>query len=417
MVEFSSVDTAWVMISAFLVFIMHLGFATVEAGFTRSKNTGSIIMKNIFTIAMGALVFLVVGFTIAFSEGNALFGGLDHLFLKGVGLELWPGLTIPSLTFFLFQAMFAATAATIVSGAVAERIKFSAYIVFSVVLVGLLYPTVAHWIWGGGWLGGMETPFLDFAGSTVVHSVGAWAALAAVIILGPRIGKFNADGTPNAIPGHSIAMAAIGGLLLWFGWFGFNPGSELAMNANVALIATTTNTAAAAGAIAAIGLTWLRYGKPDVGMTINGFLAGLVAITAGCAFVTPLWALVIGILAGSIVVYAVDILERIGKLDDPVGAISVHGVCGVFGTLSVGLFASENGLITTGQISQLISQIIGIVAVFIFVFPAALLIFKAVDILVGARVGEREEIEGLDATEFGMSAYPEFVGTGIRNGR
>jgi len=416
MVEFSSVDTAWVMISAFLVFIMHLGFATVEAGFTRSKNTGSILMKNIFTISMGTLVFFAVGFTIAFSEGNALFGGLDHFFLKGVGLEIWPGLTIPSLTFFLFHAMFAATAATIVSGAVAERIKFSAYIVFSVVLVGLLYSTVAHWIWGGGWLSSMETPFLDFAGSTVVHSVGAWAALAAVIILGPRIGKFNADGTPNAIPGHSIAMASIGGLLLWFGWFGFNPGSELALTANVALIATTTNLAAAAGAMAAIGLTWMRYTKPDVGMTINGFLAGLVGITAGCAFVTPFWALVIGTLSGIIVVYSVDILERIGKLDDPVGAISVHGVCGVFGTLSVGLFASENGLITTGQISQLTSQVIGIFAVFIFVFPAALLIFKAVDILIGVRVGKREEIEGLDAAEFKMSAYPEFVGTGIRNG-
>ncbi|MEE8167954.1 MAG: ammonium transporter [Candidatus Hydrothermarchaeales archaeon] len=417
MMEFSSVDTAWVMISASLVFIMHLGFATVEAGFTRSKNTGSIIMKNIFTIAMGTLVFLSIGFTLAFSKGNALFGGLNHIFLMDVGLDLWPGLTIPSLTFFLFQAMFAATAATIVSGAVAERIKFSAYVVFSVILVGLIYSTVAHWIWGGGWLGSMETPFLDFAGSTVVHSVGAWAALAAVIILGPRIGKFNEDGTPNAIPGHNIAIAAIGGLLLWFGWFGFNPGSELALNANVALIATNTNIAASAGAMGAIGLTWLRFKKPDVGMTINGFLAGLVGITAACAFVTPLWALLIGILSGIIVVYAVDVLERIGKLDDPVGAISVHGVCGVFGTLSVGLFASENGLITTGQISQLISQITGIVAVFIFVFPASLLIFKAVDILIGTRVSEREEIEGLDVTEFGMSAYPEFVGTGARNGR
>jgi Amt family ammonium transporter len=358
---------------------------------------------------MGAIAFLVIGFSLAFSEGNAVIGDLRYVFLQTLGLEAWPGLAIPALAFFLFQMMFAATAATIVSGAVAERIKFSAYVLFSFVLVAFIYATVAHWVWGGGWLSSLSTPFVDFAGSTVVHSVGGWAALAGVIVLGPRLGKFNPDGTPNAIPGHSIALASLGGLILWFGWFGFNPGSELAADEMIAHIAVTTNTAAAAGALSAMLVSWYRLRKPDVGMTINGFLAGLVGITAPCAAVTPFWALIIGILAGAIVVFAVDFFERVLRVDDPVGAISVHGACGVFGTLSVGLFASENGLITTGSVEQLFSQIVGIIAVFLFVFPSAYLLFKALDLALGTRVPVNEEVEGLDLGEFGISAYPDFM--------
>ncbi|HDH28044.1 MAG TPA: ammonium transporter [Euryarchaeota archaeon] len=402
-------DTMFVLFSAYLVFIMHLGFATVEAGFTRAKNTASIIMKNMFTVALGTMIFFIFGFTLAFSGNGAWIGNLDHLFIEGVGLAPWAGLTIPGLAFFFFQAMFAATAATIVSGAVAERIKFNAYALYSILLIGVIYATVAHWVWGGGWLSNLDTPFVDFAGSTVVHSVGAWSALAGVIVLGPRIGKFQKDGTPNAIPGHNIALAAIGGLLLWFGWFGFNPGSELAADLQIAHIAVTTNLAGAAGAITAMLISWVRLRKPDVGMTINGFLAGLVGVTAATAVVTPFWASIIGVISGLIVVYAVDFFESTLKLDDPVGALSVHGACGVFGTLSVGLFSAENGLITTGSISQLISQIIGIGSVFLFVFPAAFAAFKILDRVIGIRVPAEDELKGLDITEFGLSAYPDFI--------
>lgn len=407
--EINLLDTMFVLFSAYLVFLMHLGFATVEAGFTRAKNTASIIMKNMFTVAIGAMIFFIFGFTLAFSGDGAIIGNLNHLFITGVGLEAWPGLTIPGLAFFFFQAMFAATAATIVSGAVAERIKLNAYAIFSILLIGFVYATIAHWIWGGGWLSTMKTPFIDFAGSTVVHSVGAWSALAGVIVLGPRIGKFRKDGTPNAIPGHNIALAAIGGLLLWFGWFGFNPGSRLAADAAVAHIAVTTNLAGASGALTAMLVTWKRLKTPDVGMTINGFLAGLVGITAATAVVTPFWASVIGVLSGAIVVYAVDFFEAKLRLDDPVGALSVHGACGVFGTLAVGLFSMENGLITTGSLDQLISQVIGVASVFLFVFPTAYIAFRLLDRTIGIRVPAEDEVKGLDVTEFGLNAYPDFI--------
>lgn len=405
--EINLLDTLWVLIASFLVFIMHLGFTTIEAGLTRSKNTISIITKNVFTIAMGSIVFMVIGFTLAFSGSGKFIGDLSYFMINGLNSDPWPGLMIPAMAFFLFQAMFAATSATIVSGAVAERIKFSAYIVVSIVLVGLVYPIIAHWIWGGGWLSSLG--FHDFAGSTVVHSVGGWTALATVIILGPRFGKFDDKGTPQAIAGHNIGLAAIGCLLLWFGWFGFNPGSELALTSRVPLIAITTNIAAAGGGIAALAVTRFRGGKPDISMFLNGILAGLVAITAPCAVVTPHWALVIGVLAGIIVVYAVEFIEAKLKLDDPVGAISVHGVCGLFGTISVGLFSSSNGLITTGSASQLIVQLIGSGATFALVFVSALIIAKAVDMTIGLRVPAEVEIKGLDMTEFGGDAYPDFL--------
>ena len=405
--EISLLDTMWVLIASFLVFIMHLGFTTIEAGLTRSKNTISIITKNVFTIVMGSIVFMVIGFTLAFSGSGSFIGDLGHFFINGVGEGPWPGLLIPALAFFLFQAMFAATSATIVSGAVAERMKFSAYIVVSVVLVGLIYPIITHWVWGGGWLSSLG--FHDFAGSTVVHSVGAWTALATVIVLGPRFGKFDEKGNPRAMPGHNIGLAAIGCLLLWFGWFGFNPGSELAFDSAVPMIAITTNVAAAGGGLAALAVSWLKTKKPDAGMFLNGILAGLVAITAPCAVVSPQWALVIGLIAGSIVVYAVEFIESKLKIDDPVGAISVHGVCGVFGTLAVGLFASENGLITTGSASQLIVQAIGVVSTFGLVFFSALVMAKIIDKLLGLRVSPEVEINGLDITEFGGDSYPDFL--------
>ncbi len=405
--EISLIDTMWVLVASFLVFIMHLGFAAVEAGFTRSKNTISIITKNVFAIAMGIVVFMVIGFSLAFSGDGSFIGNLDLFMISGVGSSPWPDLMIPAAAFFLFQAMFAATAATIVSGAVAERMKLSAYILLTVVLVALIYPIIVHWVWGGGWLEALG--FEDFAGSTVVHSVGAWTALAIVMVLGPRFGKYDEKGKPQAIAGHNIGLATIGVILLWFGWFGFNAGSELAMTADVPLIAVTTAISAAGGGLAAMLVSKLKGGKPDVGMALNGILGGLVGITAGCAVVSPLWALVIGILSGVIVVYAVEFIESKLKIDDPVGAIAVHGVCGVFGTISVGLFSSANGLITTGSASQLLVQLIGVGATFGLVFVSALVLAKVVDIALGLRVPAEAEIKGLDLTEFGGDAYPDFL--------
>ncbi|MFH1403897.1 MAG: ammonium transporter [Candidatus Altiarchaeota archaeon] len=413
-VEISNLDTFWVLMAAFLVFLMHLGFAMVETGFTRSKNSVNIIMKNIMTISMAAIVFMVIGFSITFGgDVSGLIGNpTEYLMIKGVSLEKpWPGTTVAALAFFIFQMMFAGTAATIVSGAVAERIKFLGYILFAIVIVAFIYPVVGHWIWGGGWLA--EKGMIDFAGSTVVHLVGGSAALAGVIVLGPRIGKFT-NGRINVIPGHSIPLAALGGLILWFGWFGFNPGSNLAMTPAVALIAVTTNTAAAAGAITTMVVTWLRNGKPDVSMTINGFLAGLVAITAGTAAVSPVSSALIGVVAGILVVFAVEFFDRILRVDDPVGAISVHGACGAWGTIAVGLFAEKaytggvSGLLFGGGLSQLIIQVTGVVATFLFVFASSFTLFKSIDLFLGLRVSEQEEIVGLDIGEHGMFAYPDF---------
>ncbi|MFW6295379.1 MAG: ammonium transporter, partial [Halanaerobium sp.] len=317
------------------------------------------------------------------------------------------GLDIPIAAFFIFQTVFAATAATIVSGAMAERTNFSGYLAYSVVITAFIYPVVGHWIWGGGWLA--EMGIVDFAGSTVVHSVGGWAALAGAIVLGPRIGKYNEDGSANALPGHNLLMAALGVFILWFGWFGFNPGSTVAgTDLSIASIAVTTNLAAAAGAVMAMIVSWIKYGKADVSMTLNGALAGLVGITAGTAAVGNLSAVIIGGLAGIIVIYAVEFFDKL-QIDDPVGAVSVHGVCGAFGTISVGIFATEGGLLFGGGISLLITQIIGVVTVFFWAFGLGFVLFKAIDAVIGLRVSEEDEIEGLDYSEHGAESYPDFV--------
>jgi len=408
----SLLDTMWVLIAAFLVFIMHLGFAMVESGFTRAKNAVNIIMKNIMTIALAGIVFSMIGFGIAFGGdiGGFMGNAGEFVGLNGLGAGAWAGTTVSAVAFFLFQMVFAGTSATIVSGAVAERIKFASYIIFAVLIVALIYPFVAHWIWGGGWLN--DLGMIDFAGSTVVHLVGGSAALAGVMILGPRIGKYK-DGKSNVIAGHSLPLAALGGFILWFGWYGFNAGSSLAMDASVPMIAVTTTLAAGAGASLTMLVTWLRNNKPDVGMTINGFLAGLVAITAGCANVGPMSAMLIGASAGIIVVYAVEFFDQKLKLDDPVGAISVHGVCGAFGTLAVGLFAQASfggvdGLFFGGGFDQLAIQLIGVAATFAFVFVTAFAVFKAIDMFVGLRVNEQEEVVGLDIGEHALLAYPDF---------
>jgi ammonium transporter, Amt family len=354
-------------------------------------------------------VFALVGFTFAFGEGNS--------FLGWTGWALDPdrydfgNLTIA--TYFIFQVAFAATAATIVSGAMAERTKFRSYLIYTVFITGLIYPIVVHWVWGGGWLSELDTPFADFAGSTVVHGVGGWAALMGAAILGPRIGKYGPDGKPRAIPGHSIPMALLGVLILFIGWFGFNPGSELAADLAVVDIAVTTIIAAAAGAVVAMFTIWVVSGKPDVAMVGNGLLAGLVGITAGCAAVSNWGAFFIGAIAGLVVVFSVLFFDRI-KIDDPVGAISVHGTCGAWGTLAVGLFATEGGLFYGDGGDQLLSQFIGVIAVFAFVAVTSGILFLAIKYAVGLRVSEEEEFEGLDVAEHGSPGYnPDVLAGGV----
>ena len=399
-----AIDTVWTLIAAFLVFFMQAGFAMVEAGFTRAKNAGNIIMKNMMDFASGSLVFWAVGFAFMFGSGNSFIGTTGY-FLQDSFANL--GLDIPIAAFFIFQTVFAATAATIVSGAMAERTNFSGYLAYSVVITAFIYPVVGHWIWGGGWLA--EMGIIDFAGSTVVHSVGGWAALAGAIVLGPRIGKYNEDGSANALPGHNLLMAALGVFILWFGWFGFNPGSTVAgTDLSIASIAVTTNLAAAAGAVMAMIVSWIKYGKADVSMTLNGALAGLVGITAGTANVGNLSAVIIGAIAGMIVIYSVEFFDRL-QIDDPVGAVSVHGVCGAFGTLAVGIFATDGGLLFGGGISLLITQLIGVVTVFFWAFGLGFVLFKAIDALIGLRVSEEDEIEGLDYSEHGAESYPDFM--------
>lgn len=398
----TGLNTFWVLIAASLVFFMQAGFALVEAGLTRSKNTTNIFFKNLMDFAIGTIGFWVIGYGIMFGSGNGFFGSFE-LFSK---TDHGTALGIPNLAFFFFQLVFAATSATIVSGAMAERTKFVSYLVYSAVISLIIYPISGHWIWGGGWLSQLSTPFVDFAGSTVVHSVGGWLALAGAIVLGPRLGKYK-NGKINAIPGHSITLAVLGVFILWLGWFGFNPGSTLGFGDAelVAHIFVTTNGAAAAGAIATLITTWIKYGKPGLSMTLNGVLAGLVAITAGCHAVTPGGAILIGAIAGVLVVFAVEFFDKIVKVDDPVGAISVHGVCGAFGTLAVGLFASEGGLFYGGGISLLTSQAIGVLAVGAWAFGIGLLLFLAIKYTIGIRVTKKEEENGLDYYEHGEKAY------------
>lgn len=419
-------DTIWVMVAAFLVFWMQAGFAYVEGGLTRAKNTNNIMMKNLMDFCIGSVAFWAVGFAFMFGDGNPFVGttgwfltGADNSpatgdAYQGVYSALnWTG--VPLFAKFMFQLVFAATAATIVSGAMAERTKFSAYLIYSFVVSAFIYPVVGHWIWGGGWLA--KLGMWDFAGSTVVHSTGGWLALVGAILLGPRLGKYSREGKPLAIPGHSLPMAALGVFILWLGWFGFNPGSTMAADASIAQIALTTNLAAATGAVAALFTSWLLLKKPDVSMTLNGVLAGLVAITAPCAFVSPLSAAIIGVLAGAVVVVSVLLLDR-AKVDDPVGAVSVHGVCGVLGTLALGVFAQEgyapanttgNGLLFGGGWKLLTAQAIGAGAVFLWCIVAGVILFGLLKVTIGIRVSAEEEIEGLDIGEHGISAYPDFV--------
>ena len=424
-----ALDTVWVLLAGMLVFFMNLGFALVESGFARAKNTVNIISKNFIVFAVSSIAFLVVGWGLMYGDGNG-FMGLKGLFMvggadnspavgdayQGVYSALsWTG--VPLMAKFFFQLVFAGTAATIVSGAVAERIKYVSFIAFSFVLVAFVYPVVGHWIWGGGWLA--ELGFWDFAGSTVVHSTGAWAALAGVLVLGPRIGKFGKDGKARAIPGHNMTSAMTGALILWLGWFGFNPGSTMAAEPmSISHIIVTTNLAAAAGALVATAVAWKVLGKPDLGMTINGMLGGLVGVTASCAFVSMGSSLVIGALAGGLVVFGVLLLDKL-KLDDPVGALAVHGMGGIFGTIAVGLFAQDkfapgttgNGLFFGGGFDLLVSQLAGVASVGVFVFAISMVTWLAIKAIMGLRVTEEEELEGLDIGEHGNRAYPDFVHT------
>lgn len=401
-----AIDTVWTLIAGFLVFFMQAGFAMVEAGFTRAKNASNIIMKNMMDFALGSLIFWIMGFGIMFGEDIAGLIGAGGWLLRGDFEHL--GLSIPLMAFLIFQTVFAATAATIVSGAMAERTKFIAYVIYSIVISAVIYPVVGHWIWGGGWIA--QLGFIDFAGSTVVHSVGGWSALVGAYLLGPRIGKYTKDGKVNVIPGHNITIGALGVFILWFGWFGFNPGSTLSgANPSIGMIAVTTNLAAAAGATMTMTFTWLKYGKPDVSLTLNGALAGLVGITAGCAAVSPLGAAIIGLIAGVLVVVSVEVLDQKIKIDDPVGAISVHGSCGAMGTIAVGFFATEGGLFYGGGVSQLITQLIGVGAVFAWTVVTTFILFSVIKATVGLRVKEEEEEMGLDIGEHGSEAYADFA--------
>lgn len=399
----TNLDTVWMLIAAVLVFFMQAGFAMVESGFTRAKNASNIIMKNIMDFGIGSLLFFVVGFGLMYGQDIAgLIGG------TGFGTPT----TIDTPVSILFQTVFCATAATIVSGAMAERTKFVSYLVYSAVISAVIYPVAGHWFWGGGWLAQLEiggAGFVDFAGSTLVHSVGGWAALVGAKILGPRIGKFKKDGTPNAIPGHNITLGALGVFILWFGWFGFNPGSELAADATIGHIAMTTNLSAAMGAVSVMFISWLRYGKPDVSMTLNGALGGLVAITAGCANVGMWGAIAIGLLAGAVVIFGVEFIERRLKIDDPVGAIPVHGLCGAMGTLMVGVFDMEMGLIAGGGFGLLAVQAIGVIAYMAWTLGTSFVLFKTIKSTVGLRVSKEEEIMGLDLGEHGSESYSDFV--------
>lgn len=395
-----AIDTIWVLLAAVLVFFMQAGFAMVEAGFTRAKNVGNIIMKNFMDFSIGSIIFWLVGFSIMFGDDlGGFIGSANFFFTKSYGNS------IPDFAVLIFQTVFAATAATIVSGAMAERTKFSTYLVFSLIITAIIYPISGHWVWGGGWLAKMG--FHDFAGSTVVHSVGGWAALAGASIIGPRIGKYN--GKANALPGHNMVLGALGVFILWLGWFGFNPGSTLGASGDnvyaIASIFITTNLAAAAGAVATMFVTWKKYKKPDLSMTLNGALAGLVAITAGCDIVTPAGAIIIGLIAGVTVVFGIELLDQKFKIDDPVGAITVHGINGALGTVLVGLFATDGGLFYGGGFHLLSIQLLGVVAVGAWAFGMAFILFKTLKSTVGLRVSEQEEREGLDIHEHGQSSY------------
>ena len=427
-------DTMWVMVAGMLVFFMNAGFGMLETGFCRQKNAVNVLAKNLIVFALSTIAFWIIGFGLMFSDGNGFIGtggfflsGVDNSpatgeAYKGIFSSLnWTG--VPLMAKFFFQLAFAGTAATIVSGAVAERIKFTDFLIFSLLLVGLAYPITGHWIWGGGWLA--KLGFWDFAGSTVIHSVGGWAALMGAAFLGPRLGKYQ-DGRITALPGHNMSIATLGCLILWLGWFGFNPGSTMAVDPGaIAHIAITTNTAAAFGGVAATATAWLYLGKPDLSMIINGILAGLVGVTASCAWINIPSSAIIGIVAGILVVFAVTFFDRI-KIDDPVGATSVHLVCGVWGTLAVGLFSvgpnvvlrggaplytsgPAAGIFFGGGFTQLLHQIVGVLTVGGMTVLLSTIFWLALKATLGIRVTPEEELEGLDIGEHGMEAYSGFL--------
>jgi len=394
------IDIFWILMAGILVFFMQAGFTLVETGFTRSKNTLNIIMKNLMDFCIGSIGFWIIGYTLMYGKDISGLIGSPKLFFNNPN----------EMHNLFFQTVFCATAATIVSGAIAERTKFSTYLIFSALMTVVIYPISGHWVWqSNGWL--HKLGYIDFAGSSVVHFVGGCASLVAAFLVGPRIGKYT-KGKSNAIPGHSMLFGALGVFILWFGWFGFNGGSQLAMsgeNANaVSRIIITTNLAAVAGALSSMFLTWIKYGKPDLSMTLNGVLAGLVAITAGCAAVDNYGATAIGIIAGIIVVYAIEFVDKILKIDDPVGAISVHGICGALGTLLVGVFAVKGGILYGGDFKQLGIQTIGVLSIAAWVICISFILLTILKKTIGLRVSEKEELEGLDIHEHGANAYPDF---------
>lgn len=413
----TGLNTVWMLLAAMLVFFMQPGFALVEAGFTRSKNTANILMKNLVDFMVGSILFWLIGFGLMFGVGNVF--GTPHLFdLAAMDNIIQNGLPIEG--FLIFQTVFCATSATIVSGAMAERTKFSMYLAYTIAISVLIYPVSGHWTWGGGWLSNAEPDsfmmsvfgytFHDFAGSTVVHSVGGWIALVGAAILGPRLGKYGKDGKSKAIPGHNLTLACLGVFILWFGWFGFNPGSQLAAagygdQTAISHVFLTTNLAACTGGFLALIVSWIKYGKPSLSLTLNGILAGLVGVTAGCDLVSPMGAALIGAICGTVMIFAVEFIEHRLKIDDPVGASSVHGVCGSLGTILTGLFAVEGGTFYGGGFGFLCAQIFGVIIVGGWAALMGYIIFKVLDKVHGLRVPARIEEEGLDIYEHGESAY------------
>ncbi|MGB7367149.1 ammonium transporter, partial [Carnobacterium jeotgali] len=405
---FSSVDTLWVIVGTVLVFFMQAGFAMVETGFTRAKNAGNIIMKNLLDFVLGSLMYWIIGFGVMFGPSIAGLIGTPDLFVQGNY-----DTTIPGYVFLMFQTVFAATAATIVSGAMAERTKFSAYLVYTLVISTVVYPISGHWIWGGGWLS--QLGFVDFAGSTAVHMVGGITALIGAKMVGARIGKYDEAGKAKAIPGHSLTLGALGVFILWFAWFGFNGASTVSATGDESLtligtILLNTNLSAVTATLVAMMITWIKYGKPDISMTLNGSLAGLVGITAGCATVSPFGAVAIGAISASALVYGIEFIEKKAKIDDPVGAFGVHGVSGALGTIFVGFFATDGGLFYGGGFNLIGIQLLGVGSVALWVVSTMIITFKLVDKTIGLRVTPEEEIAGMDISEHGLeSSYGDFV--------
>ncbi|MBN1516492.1 ammonium transporter [Candidatus Sumerlaeota bacterium] len=417
----NNINIVWTLVAATLVMFMQPGFAMLEAGLVQAKNSVNILMKNLMDFCIGSVMFFIIGFGLMFGSSTSTGGwlGTDYFMLHGItGGADW------TYTFWMFQVVFAATAATIVSGAVAGRIKFHSYLIYCVAICAFIYPIFGKWAWGSllndngaGWLEGKG--FIDFAGSTVVHSIGGWLALAGAIVAGVRIGKYDKNGKPKAILGHSIPMAALGVFILWFGWFGFNAGSTTTGDGEIGRVAVTTNLAAVAGAIGAMITSWILFKKPEATMTLNGVIAGLVSITAGCYTVTPIGSLAIGLIGGVLVVFSVLFIERVLKIDDPVGAISAHGVCGAWGTLACGVFGAEavlgigdanTGFLYGGGFSQFGVQFLGVIAAFIWAFGTGMALFTAIKYTVGIRVSPEVEREGLDTHEHGIPAYTHDMG-------